>query len=174
MELNVLSLRPRTFNCQLEKVKRQKGYTFYIVNFTFFLSLKKLTLYSWIHKSTMEPNLSAPTNFPLCIKHGILFGTRHPILNTRFSVCLYVICMFVKLTVPPTPGFWSSAKLTRLYGTLCRPYSNSCRDTWLWLFQSIGPLGRCFLLVEISVCLSVSPSVCPSVCLCVCSLLRYL
>ena len=28
----MLGLRPRTFNCQLEKVKRQIGYTFYIVN----------------------------------------------------------------------------------------------------------------------------------------------
>ena len=36
-------------------------------------------------------------------------------------------------------------------------------------FQSIGPLGRCFLKVEMSVC----PSVCPCVRLCVCSLLRY-
>ena len=32
-------------------------------------------------------------------------------------------------------------------------------------FQSIGPLGRCFPKVEMSVC--------PCVCLCVCSLLRY-
>ena len=36
-------------------------------------------------------------------------------------------------------------------------------------FQSIGPLGQCFLKVEISVCVSV----CLSVCLSVCSLLRY-
>ena len=36
-------------------------------------------------------------------------------------------------------------------------------------FQSIGPLGRCFLYVEMSVCLSV----CLSVCVFVCSLLRY-
>ena len=34
MELNVLGLWPRTFNCQLKKVKRQIGYTFYIVKWT--------------------------------------------------------------------------------------------------------------------------------------------
>ena len=34
VELDVLGLRPRTFNCQLEKVKRQIGYTFYIVKCT--------------------------------------------------------------------------------------------------------------------------------------------
>ena len=39
-------------------------------------------------------------------------------------------------------------------------------------FQSIGPLGRCFLWVEMSVCPSVHLSVCPCVRLCVCSLLR--
>ena len=32
MELNVLDLRPRTFNCQLENVKSQKGYIFNLVN----------------------------------------------------------------------------------------------------------------------------------------------
>ena len=31
MELNVLGLQPRTFNCQLENVKSQKGYTFNLV-----------------------------------------------------------------------------------------------------------------------------------------------
>ena len=36
-------------------------------------------------------------------------------------------------------------------------------------FQSIGPLGRCFLQVDFSIC----ASVCLFVCLCVCSLLRY-
>ena len=32
-------------------------------------------------------------------------------------------------------------------------------------FQSIGPLGRCFLLVEMFVCVFVRVSVCLSVCL---------
>ena len=36
-------------------------------------------------------------------------------------------------------------------------------------FQSIGPLGRCFLEVQMSICLSV----CVSVCVSICSLLRY-
>ena len=37
------------------------------------------------------------------------------------------------------------------------------------LFQSIGPLGRCFLELQMSICLSV----CVSVCVSICSLLRY-
>ena len=32
MELNILGLRPCTFNCQLENVKSQKGYKFDLVN----------------------------------------------------------------------------------------------------------------------------------------------
>ena len=36
-------------------------------------------------------------------------------------------------------------------------------------FQSIGPLGRCFLEVQMSICLSV----CVSVCVSICSLWRY-
>ena len=43
----------------------------------------------------------------------------------------------------------------------------------LFSFQRIGPLGRCFLQVEMSVCVFVRLSVCLSVCLSVSSLLRY-
>ena len=32
VELNVLGLRPPTFNCQLENVKSQKGYSFNLIN----------------------------------------------------------------------------------------------------------------------------------------------
>ena len=51
MELNVLGLRPRTFNCQLENSKSQKGYTFNLVKFPFnftFLSSFLSSLLFWV------------------------------------------------------------------------------------------------------------------------------
>ena len=58
--------------------------------------------------------------------------------------------------------FWS-IKMARIIGF----GSTSAVNNWHRLgrlpFQSIGPLGRCFLSVEMSVCLSVCPSVCLSV-----------
>ena len=75
--------------------------------------------------------------------------------------------MFTEIHLPQPVTFHVSHVTCLMSRVTCH------MSLFLFNFQSIGPLGRCFLLVEMSICLFVCLSVFLCVCLSVCSLLRH-
>ena len=83
-------------------------------------------------------------------------------LNGAISVCLCV-CLCC-LPLPPTilKGSWNKTSCRSEYSLNCsskKPSGFHILNEFLWVlrdFQSIDPLGRCFLYVEMSLCVCLS------------------
>ena len=73
MELNVLGLRRRTFNCQLEKVKQQIGYIFYIVKYS--TSQCTLVQYRAVQYSAVQVQVQCSAG-ALCKYHSNINGIK--------------------------------------------------------------------------------------------------
>ena len=66
MEMNMLSLLPRTFNCQEESIKSHKGYTFNLFKYHYLSVTSQQTNMKYVIGFKLTNSHTETINLPVC------------------------------------------------------------------------------------------------------------